>query len=80
MEKLEQPPSPENIESQISELLGQLWENYRLDQFPEEAQDRLAEEWYDAEMEANVGADRGKALEHLRQFMDKLAKTSKKEG
>ena len=74
---MEKPPSPENIESQIERLLGEL-EKYALDQFPEEAQDQLAEEWYDAEMEARVGANRDEALEHLRQMVIKLATTPKK--
>lgn len=74
---MEKPPSPEDIENQIEELLNEL-DNYALDQFPEEVQDQLADEWYDAEMEARVGKDRDQALEHLRQFVDKLKETPKK--
>ena len=72
---METPPSPENNESQVEQLLGEL-DNYALDQFPEEIQDQLAEEWDDAEMEARVGKDRDGALERLRQFIDKLSKLS----
>ncbi|OIO65832.1 hypothetical protein AUJ30_00315 [Candidatus Wolfebacteria bacterium CG1_02_39_135] len=68
---MEKPPSPENN----IEL-----DNYCLDQFPKEIQDQLADEWYDAEMEARVGKDREQGLEHLRQFVDKLSKTPKKES
>ena len=75
---MEKPPSPEDIESQIEQLLSEL-DNYAPDQFPEEIQDRIADEWYGAEMEAKVAKDRDQALEHLRQFVDKLSKTPKKE-
>jgi len=74
---METPPSPENKESQIEQLLGEL-DNYALDQFPEEIQDQLTEEWYDVGMEARVGEDRDGALERLRQFIDKLSKFSNK--
>ena len=67
----------ENVESQMEQLLSKL-DNYALDQFPEEIQDELADEWYDAEMEARVGKNRGQALEHLSQFVNKLAKAPKK--
>ena len=75
---MEKPPSPENIESQIEQLLSEL-DNYALDQFPEETQGQLADEWYGAEMEALAGEDRDQALGHLRQFVYKLSKTPKKE-
>jgi len=75
---MEKPTSPENIENQIEQLLSEL-DNYALDQFPEEAQDQLSEEWYDAEMEAKVAKNREQALEHLRQFVNKLSKKPKKE-
>ena len=74
---MEKIPSPESIEAEIERLLGEL-ATYALDQFPEEAQDQLAEEWYDAEMEAKVGADREHALEYLRQFVNKLESAPKK--
>ncbi len=64
------------IESSIRELLEEL-NKYALDQFPKEIQDELADEWYDAEMEAKTGADREAALQHIQQFVDKLASTPK---
>ena len=78
MEKL---PSPENLESEIEKLLGAL-DNYALDQFPDDAQDALADEWYFAEVEARNGrrdpASREQALADLRAFLEKLAQTPKK--
>lgn len=74
---MEKPPSPENLESEIERLLGEL-ENYALDQFPVEVQDELANDWYDAEMMARVGADREAALTGLQQFVSKLERTPKK--
>ena len=73
---MEKPPSPENIESQIEELLSEL-DKYALDQFPEEIRDQLADEWYGAEMEARVGKDREGACGRLREFIEKLEKTPK---
>lgn len=74
---MEKPPSPENIESQIEELLREL-DNYALDQFPEEIQEQLEDEWWAAEEEAKVGKDREGACERLRGFIEKLTKTPKK--
>lgn len=76
---MEKPNSPENIEGQIKQLLNEL-DNYALNLFPEEIRDRLADEWYDAEMEAKivVAKNRDQALERLRQFVEKLSKTPKK--
>lgn len=74
MEKL---PNIENVESQINQLLEEL-NNYAINQFPEEIQNQLADDWYDAEMEAKISKDRSQALEHLRQFVDKLARIPKK--
>ena len=68
---MEKSPSPENIEDQIEQLLGEL-DNYALEQFPEDKRDAIAEAWYDAEMEARVGLNREKALENLRKFVEKL--------
>ncbi len=76
---MEKSPSPENIEGQIEQLLEE-FDNYALDQFPEEIQAQLARDWYDAEMEARVGENREQALEHLRRFVDKLVRTPKKKG
>jgi len=77
---MEKFPSPENIENQIEQLLKEL-DNYALDQFPEEIQDELADEWYFAEEQAKNGKreNREQALEDLRAFIDKLSKTPKKE-
>jgi hypothetical protein len=74
----EVPPSPEDIEGQIEQLIGEL-DDFALDQFPAEAQDALADEWYDVEMEAKVGADRAHALAQLEQFVGKLRSATKKE-
>ncbi len=76
---MEKIPTPENnIETQIEQLLSKL-DDYALDQFSEEIQDRLEDEWYVTEMEAQVGADRAKALENLRIFLEKLSQTPKKQ-
>lgn len=72
---MEKPPDPENTEGQIERLLGEL-DNYDHNRFPEE----IVEEWYYVNLEARVGEDRGQALERLRQFIDKLSKTPKKEA
>jgi hypothetical protein len=74
---MEQLPNPENIESKIEQLLNKL-DDYALAQFPEGIQDQLADEWYAAEMEARVSADRDAALTHLSQFIEKLQNTEKK--
>lgn len=68
---MEQTPNLENIESQIEKLLTEL-ENFRFEQFPEEKQNTLAQEWYDAEMEARCGINRERALENLKNFVEKL--------
>jgi len=75
---MEKPLSPENVEARIERFLNEL-DNYALDQFPEDIQDRLAYEWYDAEMKAQVGKDREQAVERLNQFVEKLSKLPKKE-
>ena len=75
---MEKPLSPENVEARIERFLNEL-DNYALDQFPEDIQDWLADEWYDAEMEAQVGKDREQAVERLNQFVEKLSKLPKKE-
>jgi len=71
----EQVPSPENVDSQIEQLLTQL-DNFDFHSSPEEVQ----EEWYWAETEARVGEDRDQALARIRQFVDRLSKDTKREG
>lgn len=76
---MEKIPTPEdNIEVQIEQFLSKLG-NYAFDQFSEEIQDRLEDEWYAAEMEAKTGADRAKALENLQTFLEKLPQIPKKQ-
>ena len=71
----EQVPSPENVDSQIEQLLTQL-DNFDFHSSPEEVQ----EEWYWTETEARVGEDRDQALARIRQFVDRLSKDTKREG
>ena len=68
---MEIPKNLENIENQIEQLLTEL-DNFRLERFPEEKQDAIAQEWYDAEMEGRCGLNREKALENLKNFIEKL--------
>ncbi|MDP2705653.1 MAG: hypothetical protein Q8O49_00380 [bacterium] len=70
--------NPENkiespIESQIENLLERL-DSLSYDQMPAGIQD----EWYEVEMEAQVGQDRETAAEHLNQFVEKISQIPKK--
>lgn len=72
---MEELPGPENIKSQIEQLLSEL-DKYAIKELPEKIRERLAHEWFDAEMAVKFGKDkdREQALEHLRQFLDELSK------
>ena len=72
---MEELPSPENIKSQIEQLLSEL-DKYAINELPEEIRERLSYEWFDAEMAVKCGKDKDseQALKHLRQFVDKLSK------
>ena len=78
METFPQQPSPENIETEIIKLLENL-NNYDGEFFSNlspESQD----DWYDAEMEAEVGKDRVKAKEKLEKFLKFLEEQKKAAG
>ena len=78
METFPQQPSPENIEKEIIKLLENL-NNYDGEFFSNlspESQD----DWYDAEMEAEVGKDRVKAKEKLEKFLKFLEEQKKAAG
>ena len=68
MEQLPEYPieqTPEQIETAIEKLLETLHDySEHYDKFPD-----LQEEWYNAEMEAEVGADREMAKTHLEHFI-----------
>lgn len=74
MEEFKNPEN--NIENQIERLLSEL-DNYALEMFPEEMQDKIADEWYFAEMQAVAGKDREQALKDLQDFIEKLKTTPK---
>ena len=71
MEKFPSEPTPEEIDAEIEKLLqtldeyGDLYNKLSLE---------LQDQWYDAEMEAKVGKDRGAAKTHLEKFLGILAK------
>lgn len=73
----EEIKSPEDIENQIEQLLNELVD-YALEMFPEgETREYIADEWYFAEMQAEAGKDREKALKDLQIFVEKLRTTPK---
>jgi len=73
MENLERE-NLENIESEIEKLLSEL---YGFAEQYENLEPELQNEWYDAEMEAEVGKDREKAKTNLEQFVAKLKEATK---
>ena len=50
---MEKPLSPENVEARIERFLNEL-DNYALDQFPEDIQDRLFVERGDSEIKIKI--------------------------
>lgn len=74
--KSEQNPSFENIEkidAEIKKLLESL-DNFDFDSFEQ----KIQEEWYWIEQEANVAKDRTAAKIHLEKFIEKLKEESEK--
>lgn len=76
MKNIENLKNVENIEQEIEKLLGEL---YGFAEKYENLETELQSEWYDVEMEAEVGKDREKAKVNLQEFIVKLKGVLEKE-
>ena len=69
---MEQPMSPEQLERGIEELLDALRTRYDAIGLYHFLEQPMQDEWYDVEMQAEVGRDRAQAKIDLALFLEKL--------